>query len=359
MTVTLSDIARQVGTSKMTVSQALRGTGRIGSATRRRILDAAKELAYRPNAAAQAVSTGKFGSIGLLLSSDVKRSYLPHQLLEGIQGSLEAHDTHLTLGQIPDAVLLADGCIPALLRRWSVDGLLINYQEGVPQPLIELVDRAGVPAVWINSRQRQACVYPDEFGAALRASEHLLELGHRRIAYVDASHGSDDFQIAHFSARDRQAGYETAMTRAGLPARIERGPKVLEAEQRVPFFHTLLADPDRPTGVVAYSSTNVIPLAVAGLRLGIEIPRDLSVVTFDEHPSGSLGYVLTSLISPMEAMGRRAAELLLERIGNPDAPTPHVQAIPFEFVLGQSTARPGQSSNESTLKSENLFYPIP
>jgi DNA-binding LacI/PurR family transcriptional regulator len=346
MAVTIKDIAQHLGLSHQAVSFAMRGVPKVGPATRERVLAAARELGYRPNSVARSMRAKRFGSIGLLLSDDLRHSNLPPQLLRGIQETLEKQDVQLTVGRLPDEILTRSGYVPALLRHWSADGLLINYQEGIPQRMIELINEEHVPAMWINSRQASNCVYADDFAAAREATARLIALGHRRIAFVDYSHGDASLASgSHYSALDRQGGYEHAMTDAGLAPRVLRPPGLFYTTAERPVHaRALLEASDRPTAIVCYSGSTLAPVALAALMLGLKIPQDLSLIDFGDAPMTAMGFIPTTMIVPQEALGRQAVQSLLGRLETPDAPVPQ-QAIAYTYEPGASVAPPNKNAS--------------
>lgn len=339
MALTIKDIATHLGVSHMTVSSALSGRGRVAAGTRDRVLQAARELGYRPNASARSMRAGRFGNIGLLLSDAVKRSYLPHQLLRGIQIELERHDIQLTVGRLPDDMLVRDGYVPALLRHWSADGMLINYQEGIPGRMIELIEgESSMPAVWINSKQHGSCVYLDDYQCGRLAAETLLRAGHTRIGYADYSHGLADWQQAHYSHRDRFAGVVDVLRDAGLVPVDLRGPRTLEGNERQPFSRTWIQRTERPTAIVCYSASTAIPIVVAAWQVGLQIPQDLSVVCIDENPSATLGFKFDTVVTPLEEIGQQAVRAVVGRIEGKSLEV--TNAVPGVYEPGESVAAP-------------------
>ncbi len=339
MAATIKDIAISVGLSHQAVSYALRGSPKVAEATRQRVFLAAKDLGYRPNTTARAIRSGRHRSIGLLLSTVSKRSYLPIQLIGGLDTEAAARGLMLTMGGLPDDKLTREGFVPRLLSEWSADGLLINYQEGIPERLIQLMRAERVPSVWINTKQEAACVYADEIDAGDRAATHLLELGHKRIAFVDFSHRADELQSVHYSARDRQAGYERAMTRAGLSAEVFRGggPVVEDNHERARYARSIVSSGDRPTGIICYSISTATHVLIQSMLAGISIPNELSVISFDDQSNGGTGILLTTMIVPQREIGVTAVRNLAMRIEEPNEVTAPV-AVPFGFAAGESVA---------------------
>lgn len=341
MKATISDIAKEAGVSDMTVSNVLGNRGRFAEGTRRRVLDIASQLGYRPNASARAVRHGRFGCAALVLSTaEQGRSVLPDGMLLGITETLEAHEMHLSVACLPDVQLTDERFLPKLLREWLSDGLLINYNRRVPGRMLELMQRYRIPAVWLNRKGERNCAYPDDFGAGRRAAEMLLELGHRRLAYVGFTSVRED-EEPHYSVVDRPAGFVEAMREAGLPEpRVIDAPQLRreKAGQRTDLLADLFRKADRPTGIVAYSTTDAFNIVRAAERLGLSIPRDLSLVLFG-GPAPYTGQQTDALNVPTKQVGAAAVEMLLYRIEHPTE-TIASQAIAFDYRPGTTTAPP-------------------
>ncbi len=336
---TITDIARAVGVSDVTVSRVLqRGTSYRRPTYARRadeIRRLATELGYRPNASAIAMRSGRFQCIALLLSSDHVRSQLPAGLLGGIQSALHQRDLHLMVDSLPDHTLTSDADAPKLLRQLMSDGLLINYNARIPERMIELIQDHGLPSVWINSKQDHDCIHPDDEAAGAEATRRLLELGHRRIVYVDYVSSTPPW---HYSPIDRYRGYARAMHEAGLPAGRYGHPSIWGRGEIVSSAKALLSNPERPTAVICYGGTDVraVQCAAEGVELGV--PRDLSIITFNELALADLGPRISTMLLPETEMGRRSVEMLVEKIKNPSRPQAAV-AVPFAWEPGESVAQ--------------------
>lgn len=338
MAVTIADVARKVGKSYQLVSAVLNG-GRSSSAasgvTRTRILRVAEKLGYRPNAAAKAVSTGRFNAVGLLLSTDSWKSTLPATMLEGIREAIRAHDLHLSLGWFEDEELTRDSQAPRILRELMADGLLIKYDSSVPPQMVELLGRARVPAIWVNSKRESDCIFPDDLAGGRRATEFLLGLGHRHVAYVDYNPRPP---ADHYSSSDRRTGYLQAMQAAGRPARVV-ADRPVQLEQRMNLIRQWLTGAERPTAVVAYSNEDALPVVHTATLLGLRVPEEISVVTFAGQSSGQLGVTLTTMLIPEEEIGRIAVEMLVEKIARPKRLQPP-RVVPFGFERGATSGPP-------------------
>jgi LacI family transcriptional regulator len=342
---TLEQIARRAGVSKMTVSNVLNGRNKElwPSAVERAegIRRIAQELGYRPNAAARAIGRGRFNNVAMVLGQSAQ--HMPDGLLRGAAQALAERDLSLSITEIPDNKLTSEGFVPRILRELSSDGLLINYIHHVPPTLAPLLQSNRVPSIWINVKADCNCVRPDDLGGSLEATRHLLSLGHRRIAYIRES------SVAHYSSVDRLAGYEAAMTEAGLAPRvvttdaarysrhIDRGVETTREDDRLAAMTSLLRSADRPTAILAVGIAHATPILLAAARCGLDVPRDLSVMTFSDWPPDHAGQLITFMHVSMTDVGHQAVRLLADRISDPATDLPPV-AVPFKLMQGQTLA---------------------
>lgn len=339
-TATLKQIAERTGLSIRTVSRIIgegsgEGAQRHSSSTRGLVLSAARELGYRPNAFAKAVRTGRFGCIAILLSTTPSRSTLPGSLYEGIDDALAEHDLHLTLARVSDEKLKSEEAVPKILREWMADGLLVNYNYDIPAPFLETINDTRIPSVWINTKQEANAVWPDDFAAGKSATEQLLALGHRRIAYAINENAE-----GHYSATDRRNGYQAAMAAAGLSPQVLRFPT-----PDIPGARTTVVPPDgweagspiwraegaplRPTAVVAYMPYIANFFVFLAATHGLQAPEDFSIVTFSEQRADDSGVLVTSWRIPVYQVGQEAVRMLLSRLASAEHdPQPPV-IVPF------------------------------
>ncbi len=332
MMVTLKDIARRTGVSYQTASRVLGGQAQLHTPdTRQRVLDAAHDLGYRPNSSARSMRTGRFGGVGLLLSARPGRSYVPQEMIMGVQASLAGHDLHLTVGTLADDQLVNSQKLPKLLREWMVDGLLINYTHQVPQAMVELIQRHAVPSIWMNIKAECDCVYPDDYAGALEGTRRLIEMGHRRIAYAHPHQTLEAVESGqlHFSAADRLAGYRAAMDEAGLPGRF-LDPEALVRPHAVQPLVDQLRGPEAPTALVVYHASSIIELYKACRAAGIRLPDDLAMLTVGGAFIRQAGLPIATMWSEEFNRGDVAVASVLEKIETPTrrlAP----RALPFTY----------------------------
>jgi len=251
-------------------------------------------------------------------------------LLDGIYDEAAARNLHLIFARMSDDQLTSDRFTPKILRELMADGLLINYNANIPPGMIERIKRQGMPAVWINTRQPNDCVFPDDLLGGQRAAEHLLALGHRRIAFANWN------GWGHYSADDRWEGVQTALRAAGLEPFLSSSAarfNLNEIETALDALDQIRAQ--GVTAVVTYASETARLLLDAALLRGMAIPKDLSIVNFTDKTDFMLGLRLDAMYLPEYAIGCAAVQTLLQKIADGTykaAP----QAIPYEIQIGQT-----------------------
>jgi LacI family transcriptional regulator len=333
MNATLQIVADRAGVSKPTASHILSPTSRraglFNPQTRERVERVARELGYRPNTAARAITRKRFDTVSLVLgNSRAWSSLLSEKLLEAASQALAQHGLRLNVAYISDEKLTDPGFVPKVLSELCSDGLLINYNAGVPKRLEELVARNRIPSVWINSKHAANCVYPDEQAAACDATRRLLALGHRRIVF------SLFVGFDHFSAVDRFAGYKQAMTEAGLEPRLIHYQDVAP-RQVLPQLVPMLTAPDAPTAVIGYNPEVPRTYYHAAQQAGLRVPQDLSLIAFCEEPLHEIDITFATVLIPEQAMGIAAVEGLLKLIVDPTLKLKPL-ALPVGFVEGET-----------------------
>ena len=305
----LDQIATEAGVSAMTVARVLKGDrayARPSAAHRAgRIIAIAERLDYRPNQAAKAVRTGRFGSIALILPGAIEGRHLPADLLDGILAETEALELHLAIAREP-----VQGGHPARIwRERSVDGVLLVGAMSTLQGLSHL------PSVTLGIVQPTASVYPDACAAGRQATTLLRRLGHRSIVYIAAINGGLSVQ----------QGYQQGLD--GVPSLVIE-PVVGDRAQ---WARTLLTTPNRPTAVVCAETGDAMTLLRVAAELGIVIPQAISVIAIDSqavdvHANGGP----TRMALPFRAIGRLGVTQLITRIAEPTHALPSL-AVPYEL----------------------------
>ncbi|MFB6846368.1 LacI family DNA-binding transcriptional regulator [Streptomyces sp. NPDC056373] len=301
---TIRDVAERAGVSKSLVSLVLRGSDQVRPEKRDAVLRAVQELGYRPNAAARSLSEQRTRTVGVLLN-DLRNPWFV-DLLDGLNSLLHANGLRMLLA---DARLNRrtgqDPADPLLDLR--VDGLVVVGTLPDPAALGDVAGR--IPVVMAGSREPapagvDVVAGDDERGARL-AAEHLVGLGHRRIAHI-AGYGA--------VGELRRRSFEATMRRHGLADEAVVEPSDMTEEGGYRTTVRLLSRPDRPTAVFAVNDIAAIGALSAAEELGLRVPHDLSVAGYDNTSIARLRHVwLTTVDNTSHDIGRRAARCVLER----------------------------------------------
>lgn len=306
MSVTIKDIAKVGGVSHTTVSRALRGHPAISEETAGRIRQIADELGYVPNTVARGLKTNRSGALGVI----VRRIVDPYfsEVLSGIEDTLYAEGYSLFLAASNRDPEREEAIVRAMSER-RVDGVIIcSTQVGAAHR--QQLERFGVPTVLINNQAAEDIthsVYHDDAFGSSQLTEHLLNLGHTRIAYLGNKRGGR-------TSDERRHGYKQALLKQGLTAQSELivdGPNGL-AEGGATGAHQLLDMEERPTGIVCYNDVMAIGAMQALQEAGLSIPFDCSVTGFDNIELAAFtNPALTTFDQPKYDIGRQAALMML------------------------------------------------
>ena len=329
--VTMEEISKRAGVTKATVSNILNGRLKAtrSDAARRadHVRKIAVEMGYRINRAASATKTGRTGCIGMLMSQDNRYSVRVEDFERGLAEALEERNLLLLSGLIDPKRIGSTSYLPRIVGESLADGLIINYAYHIPPAVGKMINEHGRAAVWINSKHVWDCVYPDDFGAAYEGVRYLLERGHRKIAY-GASSAPIDPKACHYSVIDRRAGYVAAMADAGLVPRI--------LEPQAPPVPTHQIDEARAMVLRLGDATALIhnaplsPFLLAAAQSGVRIPKDLSLISFENDSVDSRYFACASLVVPFFEMAKRAVALLSGKLENANA---RFKPVPLKYQV--------------------------
>lgn len=339
--ITILDVARKAGVSKVTVSYVLNGqdaAARISAETKERVLAAAKDLGYRPNAIARMLVTKRSNAVAIVLQHAhffAQWSAFTSEVMRGVcQASVEqGYDVMLHTRNVIDA----SGEVDALTDG-RVDGVLLLRDNDDPT-LLDLM-RTGFPCVLFFTRSDSPdvpFVDCDNYSGGRMATRHLLELGHTKIGMVRGAPHS-------VSSNDRFNGFRDALETAKLKPQerwMVRMPTPTEGS--VEFLH-LMRQTDRPTAVFCWSDDAAIQCMRIVREIGLRVPQDISIVGFDSSDvCDHVTPALTSVKQPVLEMAREAA-LMLSKIARKQE-LPRKQVIyPLTLDVRSSTAPPPRSS---------------
>ncbi len=328
---TIADVAREAGVGVGTVSRVLNAGGPVSDATRARVLGVIAELDYQPLPAAQSLPRGRTNTIAVVAPFFTSASVV--ERLRGVVSALRSTAYELVLYDV-ETPAQRDHQLRGLGRRGRTDGAIIVSFPLRSEEAAPLV-RARMPTVLLDTEHPELpSVAVDDLDGGYVATRHLLQLGHRRIAFVgDLERNPFGFT----SSARRLDGYRRALQEAGVeqrPEDVKLGPHGRYVAHRL--TNALLDAPDRATAIFAASDTQALGVMEAATMAGLALPDDLSVVGFDDVEIAA--YVgLTTVRQPLFESGVRAAELLLERLASPSV-EPRRERLPLELVARRTTA---------------------
>ncbi|AIG74797.1 MULTISPECIES: LacI family DNA-binding transcriptional regulator [Amycolatopsis] len=328
---TMEDVAAKAGVSRALVSLVMRNAPNVSDERRTRVLCAAHELGYEPHAMARSLASRTSTVLGVMVS-DLRNAFFA-DVVEGLDAAAEAAGFHLILNTGGRSPARERAALKSLLSFRPAGVILLS--PVVPASAIEEA-AAQSPVVLVSRTSRAAGVDTvnddGEAGSAL-AVDHLVSLGHKRIAHLDGGLAA--------GAAARRRGYLQAMRRHRLHPVIVHSEHTDTAGEKA--VHELLSDPPEggmPTALVAGNDFNAVGAISALEEVGLRVPEDVSVVGYDNTSLAALRHLsLTTVDQPRTEMGRLAVEALLERIrGERAEPVRHL--LHPSLVVRSTTAAP-------------------
>ena len=330
--VTMDDVARLAGVSRALVSLVMRGSPKVSDRRREAVLAAAARLGYRPNAMARGLASRRTRMIGVLLNELHNPFYA--EIMDGIDEVAAELDYRLLIGTAGRRPRGEQEALEAF-HEMRADGVVL---VGPRLPTREIIAAAAATPIVVVARGIRSplvdSITNDEPTGARLVVRHLVELGHRRIAHVDGGHGA--------GAVARRSGYREAMSAAGLEREIRVLPGDYTDVAGVRAAVRLLESGDLPTAVFAANDFVAAGLIDRIEEDGLRVPRDLSVVGYDNTFLAALHHMsLTTIDQPRPEMGSRAIRALVERVESGRTAPMHVRVIPALVVRSSTGPPPG------------------
>ncbi len=327
--VTITDVARTAGVSVATVSKVVNARYGVAAATAERVREVIDQLGYSSSLVARSLRSTQTGVIGILVADFEPFST---EVLKGLSAAAAGSGYELLAWSGSSGPELREGW-----ERRSLNQLAGTLIDGAVVVTPTVVDAdAGIPVVAVDPHTGPSglpMIDSDNFHGALVATEHLLELGHRRIAFLAGRPGLQ-------SAEERERGYRVALENAGIafdPELVRVGGYREETADGA--SRELLTLPEPPTAVFAANDITAIRTMKVAVDLGLRVPDDLSVVGFDNVPESALATPpLTTIEQPLQEMGAEAFRLLLALLRGQAEIDTHVR-LPTSFVQRGSTRR--------------------
>lgn len=310
------DIAREANVSQLTVSRVINNNPRISEATRQRVKKAMELLGYSPNAAARTLITGRSNLIGLVVSN-ITNPFYP-EVIEAIVATAAEHDYNVILCNTQENQKLQTAYLELLIEH-QVDGAILTSSLLDSEGLLAQVGIDRIPLVMVNRTVEGLpvdSVRMDNAAAGRIVAKHLVELGHCAIAFVGGMEATSTNSA-------RLAGFRTELDVLGVGLPDEYVVhREFTRSSGYELTQRLLALPTRPTALFCADDLIALGAMDAILDAGLRLPEDVAVIGVDDVQAASLRQVaLTTVRQPVAEMGRRAVQLLLERIsGQEDEP---------------------------------------
>lgn len=330
--ITRNDVAVRAGVSAAVVSYVLNdGPRRVTPETRAKVEKAIEELGYYPNELARGLRLQQSSTIGLITPDFTNPVY--GEMAEGIQ-EICLPNGYLMLfvysGNNPDH----EKNLIQMFRAKHVDGVIIQPVSSDPLEVIKPLRQAKIPVVLLQHQNSSVpCVVLTDVLGGQMATQHLVDLGHRRIGFIKGCLPSAA------RAEERLIGYQQALA----AARIEPDPALVvesEANQNAGYqaMKRLLALPEPPTAVFCHNDVLAVGAMHAIQAAGLSIPGDMSIIGFDDTAnSAHLTPPLTTMRFSRVEMGRRAADILFRAIEQYEGYQPHTVDLPVQLVVRSST----------------------
>lgn len=327
--ITLTDVARRAGVSVATASKALNARGEVAAETRRRVLQAAEELAFQPNVLARGLISGRTRTIGLLTDELAGRFSIP--ILLGVENTLGSEQMSVLLCDARGDVIRRQHYIRTLLAR-QVDGFIVVGDANDLRP--SLARDIPVPVVYVfgeSDNPADLSVIADDAGGARLAAEHLVSLGRRRIAHIT---GPQTFR----AARDRAASLVRTLDAAGLPL-VGGEPRYGEWTQRWGRHAARMLLSTHPDIDAIFCGNDQIATGVADAvrASGRQIPDDVSIVGYDNWHEFAADCLppLTTVDLNLQQLGETAVKYLFAALDG--QPASGVVRQPCRLVVREST----------------------
>lgn len=336
---TLVQVARLAGVTAATVSNVLRGRGKVGADTRQRVLAAVETLGYRPNLMARALVEGKPSTIALVVSS-IANPFYPEFALE-VERAARKLDYFLLVCNTNDDPAQERAYLDAVGGALARGVIVMNADFVQLDALLALRQR-GVPVVLCMWERPQAppqlpCIAVDFYQAGVLAAEHLIKLGHQRIGAIVGSEAAGNH-------RWRYQGFLDTLGKAGLPFETAQGRFGHDSiDDGRNAAHSLLAAMPELTALFVSNDLPAFGVLQAAAELGIEVPRQLSVTGItDIQLAHQMRPALTTVAVPTAEAATLAVDMLMDLIRQPDGGEAPMQLTSApRLVVRGTTARPG------------------
>lgn len=339
MPTTIKDIAKHAGVSHTTVSRALNHSSLISAKTTKRIEEIASKMGYHPSAAARSLKTNRSQVLGVIVSH-IADPYFS-EVIQGIDDIAQENEYSLFIASAQNDPE-RENAIVQTMREHRVDGVILCSPSFSAEQRDQLNSYL-IPIVALNNQAIERfrfAIYHDDIDGSVQVCNHLIDMGHRRIAYLGNA-------AAGRANQERTLGFKKAMDNAGLAVRPEYIHEVSgnSAEQGLEGAAYFLTLPERPTGIICYNDWIAVGVLKGLHQAGLQIPNDISVTGFDNIMfSNYTQPPLTTIDQPKRSLGAAAACMVLDQLNKKESTVlkeTNIKRLKGMLIVRQSTGRPG------------------
>jgi len=332
---TIKDVAREVNVSIATVSLVINDHGRISHDTRKKVLKAIRKLNYHPSRSARGLVSRKTGNIGFILTEDhfLRTEPFYTKIFLGTEFEARTNDYYVLLATVNSSFSKGD-LLPRFIVEKNFDGIVIAGK--VPNSLVTSILEYKKPTVFVDFSPNNgdySIVLTDNLKGGQLATEHLIEYGHKNIAFVGG-------EISHSSITDRLQGYKLALERAKInidESLIITNDEYLSRQNGCSSAELLINRRKDVTAIFAANDAIAIGVMQCLKNKGIEIPDRISVIGFDDVEADLfIDPPLTTIRVPKLEMGTEAIQLILRIINNKNIKAKKI-LVPVELIVRKST----------------------
>lgn len=327
---TMAHVAHRAGVSVTTVSHVVNETRKVSPETKQRVLDAIKELGYHKNALAEALAADQTDNIGVSISGALNPYF--SALVHIIDGDITKHSYSMMMGD-PHEDSSAEATLFSKFADWKVAGVICAPSPHAPEISLPIFAASSMPIVMVDRFLDYDCdqIAPDNITPVRELTQHLIDLGHKKIAAVYG-------KIGIHSTSERLQTFLTTMKTNSLtvPKRYQiAGNSTLE--DSYPAVKNAFVAGEPPTAILSLNNAMTIGTFKALNELGLRVPDDVAVCSFDDFEwSDFFRPGITAARQNIELMGHRAVEMLLERINGYRGPSRR-ETIPVDVIYRDSS----------------------
>ena len=341
----MADVADRAGVSTSTVSRTLRGLSTVSPEVRARVEEAARELNFAVSRQAASLVTGRTGNVAVLVPT--LDAWFMGAALSSLAPLLRSAGMELSVYVIPD-MTERTSFFERLPARRNADALLV-FSFDLTDAETARLDSLGMPVIYVSQHvEGRPSVYVDDVAGALHGTRHLLNLGHRRIAFLETE-GASGFS---FSSNERLLGYQQALTEAGVPLDEDLVAATTVGDKRgtAEALGRLLSLREPPTAIFAEQDEVAVAVVRTLRRTQIAVPERISVLGFDDQPLADWFDLSTVAQSPSD-IGREAGELALRLIEDSQVEDAHAErerhvVLPTHVIPRATTAPAPRAPDE-------------